>query len=88
MLIMPKIEKRPTFMGETALYCDFTHNGQKYFADLTPLPDIGIMTECMIFPYKKGKIDFCNGLYCRRNIPVTKELFISCIKEFIEELKE
>lgn len=66
--------------------CDFFYNGKKYYADLCYLP-CGLGTECMIFAYKKGEINWTD-LYCKRGIPVTVFQLKRCIEEFTGEAQE
>lgn len=95
---MPKpkpilIQARSCVFGGKALWCDFEYAGKKYYADLIPETTLGngfkaMESECEIFAYKtEDEIDLTE-LYCRRNIPVTKESLIACVEEFIRELQE
>lgn len=65
-------------------YCaDFTINGRKYYADVSRVMYCG--PECMIFKYdKKGNIDW-SGVYADRDVSVSKESLLKCIKEFMEQ---
>ena len=88
-----KIRKRSTRFGGDALWCDFEYAGKKYYADLIPETTLGngfkaMESECEIFAYEtEYEIDWAE-LYCRRNIPVTKESLTACVEEFIRELQE
>lgn len=78
-----KIKINPANGG---LYCFFEYNGQEYAADLCLIPYTEY-TECMVFAAKDGKVTNWGDLYCKRNIPVTKEALRECVIEFIEKLK-
>lgn len=72
----------------TAGYCcDFSINNRKFYADVsyTMLGE----PECMIFKYdENNKIDW-SDVYCNRDVDVSKESLLSCIKEFAErEIKK
>ena len=90
---MLKIRERITQFGGKALWCDFEYAGKKYYADLIPETKLGdgfkvMESECEIFAYEtEYEIDWAE-LYCRRNIPVTKESLTACVEEFIRELQE
>lgn len=69
------------FLGGYCAY--FFKNGRKYYADVAAVPR-GLYTECMIFPVREdGEISWAD-VYCKRDIPVTKESLLKCIDEFME----
>lgn len=75
-----KIMRNPKTHG---YYCDFYINGKKFYADVSNVMFLG--PECMIFKYNDDdKIDW-SGIYTNRNVEVTKESLLECIKEFTEE---
>ena len=75
-----KIEENPNTGGYC---CDFQVNNKKFYADVSRVMFCG--PECMIFKYNDDdKIDW-SGIYTNRNVEVTKESLMQCIKEFIEE---
>lgn len=66
------------------LYTFFEYKGSEYYADLCDTIDYG--NECMIFHAKDGLVTDWADLYCKRNIPITKEALTVCIEEFKAEL--
>lgn len=83
-----------TQFDQIAFYCDFEHNGKKYYADIVHAPQVEdrwehmrpFKSECMIFKYKEdGKVDWSGG-YCRRDLPVTEQSLTEYIEEFIATL--
>lgn len=69
-------------------YCaNFTKNGRKYYADVSRVMFCG--PECMIFAYDKDNkhIDW-SGVYCNRDVDISKESLLQCIKEFVEQESE
>ena len=85
-----------TQFDQIAFYCDFEHNGKKYYADIVHAPQVEdrwehmrpFKSECMIFKYKEdGEVDW-SGEYCRRDLPVTEQSLTECIEEFIATLWE
>lgn len=66
------------------LCCIFNHGGQEYLADICIVPG-QTYTECMIFKSEDRQVTLKNadGVYCKRNIPVTEAQLTSCIEEFI-----
>ena len=70
--------------SNTAGYCcDFSINNEKFYADVsyTMLGE----PECMIFKYGENrKIDW-SGVYYNKDVDVSRESLLSCIKEFAEK---
>ena len=65
-------------------YADFTMNGRKYYADVSRVIFCG--QECMIFTYNEdGKSIDWSGVYVNRDVKVSKEALLQCIKEFMEQ---
>ena len=62
--------------------CYFTVGNKRFYADITDFP-FG-QAECMIFSVgKNGKINW-KGVYQNKEVAVSKQALISCIKEFKE----
>lgn len=62
--------------------CDFYINNKKFYADVSYTMTCG--PECMIFKYNDDdKIDW-SGVYTDRDVTVSKESMLKCIKEFAE----
>lgn len=68
--------------GQTQGWCaDFYKNGHKYYADVSWVQFCG--PECMIFAYDEdGHIDW-DGVYCNKQVSVSKETLLNCIKDFM-----
>ena len=63
--------------------CDFYVNGKKFYADVSDVPYCGL--ECMIFRYiNDDEIDW-SGVYTNRDVSMSKESLLECIKEFTEQ---
>lgn len=63
--------------------CDFSINNKKFYADISNVMFCG--SECMIFEYDKDdKIDW-SGVYVNRDVDVSEESLLQCIKEFKEQ---
>lgn len=68
---------------ESGYCCDFYVNGKKFYADVC-YTWIG-KPECMIFKYVEGdKIDW-SDVYRNRDVTVSEESLLKCIKEFAEK---
>lgn len=63
-------------------YAFFNHDGCQYYASLCLVPEG--YNECMIFLPENKQVVSWHELYCKRNIPVTKESLEKCIREFIK----
>ena len=66
--------------------CDFYVNGKKFYADVSDVSDVEYGgPECMIFRYiNDDEIDW-SGVYANRDVSVSKESLLECIKEFTEQ---
>lgn len=63
--------------------CDFSINNKKFYADVSGVEYCG--PECMIFKYDKDdRIDW-SGVYVNRDVDVSEESLLQCIKEFKEQ---
>ena len=63
--------------------CDFYVNGKKFYADVSDVTYCG--PECMIFRYiDDDEIDW-SGVYANRDVSVSKESLLGCVKEFTEQ---
>lgn len=84
---MPKFEikKIETNQKTGGFCCDFTYNGQDYWADLSYVPFCG--NECMVFAKDCTEPSGINwtDLYCNRDVPISIEALINCIVEFVSE---
>ena len=63
--------------------CDFYVNGKKFYADVSDVTYCG--PECMIFRYiNDDDIDW-SGVYANRDVSVSNESLLGCVKEFTEQ---
>ena len=63
--------------------CDFYINGKKFYADVSHVMFFG--SECMIFEYdESNEIDW-SGVYTNRDVDVSEESLLRCIKEFAKQ---
>lgn len=63
--------------------CDFCIGNKKFYADVSNAMSYG--PECMIFKYKEDDTIDWSGVYTDRDVEVTKESLLKCIKEFAEQ---
>lgn len=70
--------------GGTGGYCcDFYINGKKFYADVSL--EMFFEPECMIFEYdKNGEVDW-SGVYINRDVDVSEDSLLRCIKEFAKQ---
>ena len=70
---------------ENGLVCAVFSADKKFFyASIAVIPFFGL--ECMIFKCNKnGDVKNWSELYCNRNVELTSECLIKCIKEFCSE---
>ena len=68
--------------GRSGFNCYFSVGNKRFYGDITDFPSG--QPECMIFSVgKNGRINW-NGLYQNKDVKVSKQELISCIKEFKE----
>lgn len=63
--------------------CDFYIGDKKFYADVSDVMFCG--PECMIFKYKEDDTIDWSGVYTDRDVTVSKESLLKCIKEFAEQ---
>lgn len=63
--------------------CDFYVNNKKFYADVSCTMMCG--SECMIFEYDKDDNINWSGVYVDRDVTVSEESMLRCIKEFKEQ---